>query len=182
MKYFRSPLFIVLAIILPIIGAVIGVVLWVVWQSGNHIQWKPLPEPPANITEIVGGTPFEIFVKSTEDKVYSCEVPVWGKQCWNETDEPVTVNDQNILCGEVEKAPYPPVEIIDYYTTQVCYADSNIRTDYALLEDGRIWIWRKSNDAYANFFQCIVSMCLGALIGSSIVRILRPRISQRRAF
>ena len=161
-------LFVLTVTLVSPIGAGVGFMVGRAWNSGAFAHWRRLPDPPMRPVQIVGGSTTTVFIETTDGQVYYCNHE--DDKCWVKYNDPVSPSTKNDYC---EQHPFryvvsaAPGKVIDYLQTQWCHFEAGSEADYAILEDGSVWMW---NHFDANFLN--LARAFGAAGGGCSVGLL----------
>jgi len=160
-------LFFLIAALASPIGAGIGFLVGKAWNSGDLTGWRRLPAPPMMPVQIVGGSTTAIFIATADGQVFYCS-PMDGDECWVKYDEPVFTDASNEYCEQwplYYSVRAAPGEVIDYLQTQWCHFEAGEETDYALLEDGSVWVWHHFDANFLNLARAFDTAGVGCSVG-----------------
>ncbi len=148
------------------IGTGAGFMVGRAWNSGAFVRWRRLPDPPMRPVQIVGGSTTTVFIATTDGQGYYCSLS--DGKCWVKYDEPVSTSPNNEDC---ERYPVhysvsaPPGKVIDSLQTQWCHFEAGAEVDYAILEDGSIWMWNHFDANFLNLARAFGSAGVGCSLG-----------------
>lgn len=189
--------------ILPLLLGLIGGFL-VLWASdvGLFVKWRPLPTDllrPQKLIDLLGGNfdadglPY-VYVETDDGNSYSCQWPpplLLINRCWIQTQSPhIGASDkgcENNLGGAARHRRFiisaPPDITTDRIRLEVCGASSSVY-EYALLEDGTVWVWslapKHPLDMIGTAILILLGGCPGILVGLILSYVGRRWLQQYR--
>ena len=130
--------------ILPIIGCIIGVAFTGLYFSDEWNKWQSLGTTPSKPVEIISASPLIVLGSDGNNYIYI----VNGWEITDETHPIYETEWDQIACEGVES---PPIDnMVDNQVSCIAWGKGAMGYyyhDFALLEDGSIWEWRKSDAA-----------------------------------
>jgi len=157
-----------------IIGILVGVGITRVQESGTFIFWKLL-DSQSKFTQIDAGAYSKIIAKSTEDKLYTWDCNIKNDCQWIETQnlQKIDYNDwvqKGTSCQFPVNPPLkdPPGKVVECVFTRWVAGEGAGVDYYALLEDGKVWHWKKSGDMYGYLFLIFISTSICCILGIMI--------------
>ena len=158
--------FVLLAMLLLPAGLAAGVLVGQEWNAGSFTRWQRLPDPPAKPVRIVGGSTEVVDIEMAGGQVYYCNQS--NNRCWVQSEEPVSVASSNEWCDQYPlhySVSAPPGKVIDYLQTQWCHFEAGEEADYALLENGSVWMWNHWDANFLNLARAFAAMGGGCSVG-----------------
>ena len=151
---------------------VLGFVVGLVIQSpivetisdGAFTQWRTLGSPPERITDLLGigqyGAGDAVYVKTETNNVFRCCTQKIGE--WEKTEPTQYLYGQT--CGSLPPKASPPPRSVKACVEVATFEWVRDRKQFALLDDGTIWIWRQhlGLDTLLNIV-CVSSLFGGVL-------------------
>lgn len=159
-------IFVLPAMLLLPIGLVAGFLAGRAWNAGDFTRWQRLPDPPAKSVQIVGGSTEVVFIEMAAGQVYYCSLS--DNNCWVKYEKPVSASSRNEWCEQYPlhySVSAPPGKVIDYLQTQWCHFEAGEEADYALLEDGSVWVWKHWDANFLNLARAFAAMGGGCSVG-----------------
>jgi len=136
-----------------IISTILSFICVWAYLSGYFEKWQNLGSPIEPIERIIYGEQHAVYVKTVNDKVYSCTNFQEGSNCWTNTEWSQNDFVQEESCEfESFHIQRPPKEIVDIVEINYCGADLATQVKFALLRDGDIWVWRFGSAGTASAF------------------------------
>ncbi|CAG0942993.1 hypothetical protein ANRL1_01164 [Anaerolineae bacterium] len=169
---------IVCAVLTGTVGGLAGAVGSNMEYKGAFVSWQRLTAPPQKPVEIVGAKMGRdgwatIHVKTMDNRIYSCR----GRsvECWVETNAPANKVENfggGSCVGSKSKSPYsvsnPPGKVVDRIQVEFCGADYGTLIEYAILDDGNVWMWNHTSGALAGLGVMAICAIGGALAGMAL--------------
>ncbi len=164
----------VIRVALIVLGCtVLGLLAGLVLQSpilkvisdGTFTRWRSVGSPPEEISSLLGvgqyGPEHVVYVETEAGSVYRCCPQAPGE--WEKTDATRYMYDQG--CVDLPRRAAPPPSPVRACVEIAAYEWVTERTQYALLDDGAIWIWHHhvGLDTFINVIGS--SSLIGGLVG-----------------
>jgi hypothetical protein len=170
-----------LVVVLSLGGCAAGMPLGTAWNSGSLARWDRLPDPPAAPAAIVTGSTAEVYIETADGGIYYCNPA--DEVCWVESDTPEPLAARNEDCEDwpirYQVRPAPGT-VIDSLQTQWCHFEAGEEVDYAILDDGSVWMWSHFDANYLNMARVLVPMGGGCLAGLLVGIVLIVVVWRRR--
>jgi hypothetical protein len=136
---------------LPILGLVIGFN-----YLGNRPDravgyWRSLGTPPEAPTTLVDANDRYVYLRGEDGSLLECDHrgATADNACWKRVDEMqgdgAHVDRDDAYRDKRAPPPGPVVESLDLAVRP--YAEQVVYMQFALLEDGSVWVWRYTGDA-----------------------------------
>lgn len=157
-----------------ILGLVVGIIispsLVQQMRDGVFTRWEPLGSPPEPITRLLGyefGDRARILVRveTNSGALYQC----CSRQStdWNEVTPSELVYAD--ACGDLpSQAAVPPREVLSCVESRAVEGATD-RTQFALLDDGSVWVWRHRVEFLAELPIICWSGAIGLLLGIGVM-------------
>ena len=183
-RFFKGLFVILIGIFIPIASAILAVSIVFsygsIHDSGRFAQWHVLGSPPERVTKILGFCDYAICVQTDSLKIYSahgCDGS--SSSCWEQVEQPVIEEPHLGSCWFKFTEKSPPKRIIQVIKTNNCGSGGAIQTDYALLEDGNVWVWTHTVtdlQALPWFALAVPVAIISLIIGVVVAEIYMPKI------
>lgn len=162
------------SVIGAIIGIIVGIGLISIQESSISNSWSLL-ESPSKFIQIDTNADPQIIAKSVENKLYALECRTKSTCQWIETQETksfIYYNDGWLRKGPscqfsrtVSTAKDPPGKVVECVAILWAAGEGYSTDYYALLDDGRVWHWRDSGDAFGSLSLIFISMSICCILG-----------------
>ena len=133
-------------------------------SDGTFTRWRTLGSPPEKITRLLGigqyGAQNVIYAETETDQVFRCCPQAIGE--WEETKAPEYLYGQ--ICGSLPLKSSPPPQAVKGCFEEAAFEWVTDRYQYALLEDGTVWLWHH----YVGLDTIIKIVLISSLIGGVI--------------
>ena len=184
--------FIVFCVVGLIIGVGIAYGFLILGGQGVFSSWELL-KGDHPFEKIITADNQTVWAQASDGKVYSWNTNCYRENCdqWVEAKE-IPKNDSEYYsgqtleisnsCGTDDRVRNAPGKVVECAHVVVSMADFGTTVDYALLDDGQIWMWELSG---SNIEFEVVPLCGGFLgivagiVGFIIFMIRRERKSQK---
>lgn len=170
-----------------LIGTLGGLAIGVSVMVGYLTPWHRLPTPPDKPVKIIagqvgdypGGWPYRgrptvIYIQTVSQKIYSCcekSLSGWVERSAVQAKE---INFRDCK-GQNQHVQRHLSREIDVYDVNWCGEWDWGEADYAIRNDGTIWVW----STYGRFPDWTVPVCGGPLIGMMLASLLVTVINRR---
>lgn len=160
----RKTLVLVALLAMTLLGAFIGFNILARPQEHGFSVGAP-PEPA---TRIAAATTLDVLVETTGGTFYKCAFGLNnsnpGQNCWTRNNAPVYPVTNSVNHPSVDEGWFvpPPAKTRDYWIATL-YDKSRSITEvrYAVLDDGRVWVWSfKTSDSF-NFSPTLEGVLAG---------------------
>jgi hypothetical protein len=111
--------------------------LWISF-GGILDRWFLLDTLPDKGVKIVHADYENLYIRTVSGKVYACPLSQ-RRECWFETDQIIKAMDP-YPCTIGSAKLDPPGKIVDRADVYLCGPDGATEKNYALLEDGSVWV------------------------------------------
>ncbi len=150
------------------IGAITGLFLTLAIINGVFVPWEPLGKPSIEAIELLAADFDEVFVRTTSDMIYSCNL--YQDDCWVPKESLQELPEITYPCND---APFHslrnlPGEKVDSLEVTYCGIEHTSQVNYVLLDDGSVWIWRHGSFVYTGLIYVCAGSILGLVIGGFI--------------
>jgi hypothetical protein len=137
--------FALIVVACTVLGLLAGLVLQSpilkVISEGTFTRWRSIGSPSEEISSLLGvgqyGPGHVVYVETEAGDVYRCCPQAPGQ--WEKTDLTRYMYDQ--ACVDLPRRAAPPPQPALACVEIAAYEWVTDRTQYALLEDGTVWIW-----------------------------------------
>jgi len=145
-------------------------------SEGGFTRWRSLGSPPDRIVTLLGigscAPGHALYVETVEGRTYRY-CPRTSAQ-WVEMTPPQYIHHQECvsLPHLAPSPPHPPTACVEI----AAYEWVTDRTQFALLDDGAVWIWH----LYFGFDSLLTFICSGPLVGGLAGVLIAQRRERRR--
>lgn len=158
------------------VGLVAGIGILYFQGTGAFTSWQLL-DSPVKFTQIVNANTNTVWAQSVDEKLYSriLECPLEKCDTWVETkavpDDAHSAPNEGIkkggTCdlGESYTPKKQPGHITECYLVQMGMYETSWTVYYALLDDGTIWYWKYTSDAFEIISIPLISILTGIILG-----------------
>ena len=144
-----------------VVGLVIQSPILEALSNGVFTQWRTLGSPSERITNLLGigqyGAEDVVYVKTATDDVFRCCPQKIGE--WEKTEPTEYMYGQT--CGSLPPRAAPPPRLVRACVEVSAFEWVTDRTQFALLDDGTVWIWHQ----YVGLDTFLNIVCISSLIG-----------------
>ena len=156
------------SVIVPVLFLIIGIAAGIgVWRAraylDAHSLWYRIPTPPAEPIGLIGARPGCVYLNAEDGQAYSyCETREGYEGIWQALDEPPRIVAERCSAGIFSEPPRRTTETVEFCIEHE-FLDA---TSFALLEDGRIMLYRVVTDSAMGYIgRAIGAIVLGAVAG-----------------
>lgn len=157
-------------------GSILGIGLLTLQRSDVFVSWKLL-DNPSKFTHIdpIFSNESDIIATSQEGKTYLWDCDSKTGCSWVKTEEIFEVinddwNKKGPSCQspEISSPKNPPDGVVECVFTSWSAGEGYDVDYYALLNDGKVWHWGKSHDAFGDIYFISFWVKIGAVLGALI--------------
>lgn len=175
------------AIVGSLVGLVAGIGILISKESNTFVSWEIL-DSPYKFQQIDASSFSEVIAKSFEGKIY--RLSCYAEDCeWVETQEIPNItydelNKKGPSCqlSEWSTPKDPPGKVVECVFTSWTAGEGAGVDYYVLLDDGKVWHWSHSSDAFGSLYFIFISVLVGAILGSLAGISIFIIIKKKRAF
>jgi hypothetical protein len=166
----------VLWVIFGMIGAALGVMGYFIAKLDYFVKWEIFATAPQNAVQIMGGGPYQVFVRTGTDQTLSCNPSHNG--CWVQANYSPEGRQEpcNYNAPAFSPITHPPEEVIDCIKIQLSQQGGGYSVQYLLDNQGFIWRWLKVTSEYEVLLIPIFALLgagMGIVVGTIIWLIRR---------
>ena len=179
MKFTKGVIVFVIGLLIPITCTLITVLIMFfignLYSNSTFVKWHSLGSPPEKIIKIAGLCEEEVCVETESNNVYMFNSYICGEEvaqsCWEQVDAMLIEEPEVVSCWYEFPVKSLPPTTIQSIVTNDCGSGGASQTNYALLNDGSIWVWDSSTTDLQGTGLFILAFPFGAIsfiIGSII--------------
>ena len=150
--------------ILPILGCILGGAFYKWSSSKEWSKWQSLGTPPSKPVDVISAYPLIVFGSDGNNYTYTVNR-------WETTDETHPFNETQWDQEACEGVESPPIDnLVDSEVSCEAWGKGAMGyyyKEYALLQDGSVWEWKKSYSADGG-----MEIIIWPIIGSGIFIII----------
>jgi hypothetical protein len=149
-------------------------------SQGAFRQWQELTSAPEELAKFLVADPSSVFLETASGKVYEYRPDAgrWEQSSWPQEIQPPDPNCagrglDSLLSGQ------PPGRVVEETSVPLCGVEYITIRKYALLDDGRVWVWDHTSLGYSALVLCGLGWTGSVLVAAGLAvaanRAWRPR-------
>jgi hypothetical protein len=146
-KVIRTIIWVTILVLLPFLGFILGKLVAGAYTEGTFSAWHSLAKPDWNISDILGGDPWTVWLQADDGQIYEGNIQKCkdiGAECWKESENFDTsyVSEIGPTCqSRFANLKNPPAGVLKCMRVLNLGAEWYGETLYVLLTDGSVWYW-----------------------------------------
>ncbi len=168
-----------LAGLFAVVGLIMGIAAFFAMLYVPRGDWQKLPQPPEKITQFAGSGSNNlnrqaVYARSADGKLYKLSCTNTSSCSWAEISSIPDSSEAiipNNTCpagqGSRYPTPYPPGKVAASYQADVCGAEFTNQYNYIILQDGSLWMWKRSSNNYEPISGLPLFATVGLVLGTA---------------